>query len=49
MNMSFSSEGCKQIEEKTILLRNNKLKIYTVNIILSIFTNIIKISNYNSY
>jgi hypothetical protein len=37
--MSFISEGCKQKGFKTILLRNSKLNINALNIILSIFTN----------
>lgn len=28
LNVLFNSEGCKQKEVRTILLRNNKFKIY---------------------
>jgi hypothetical protein len=39
------SVGCKQREIRTIQLRNNKLKLNTLNIILGIFPNNTRTNN----
>jgi hypothetical protein len=45
LSMSFISEGFKLNEVKIELLRNNKFKYNTLNIILGIFINTIKLAN----